>query len=199
MTNFEVDTDKKWTPFSMSKNANKTILKKFTDHRSFRFNVTLPCTLTNDKKKPIINFKNPEGWENYKKVSDAHAESIREVIDNSTDTNELRIKINIIKMEIQVKSFGITWEGPSKQKKLVKRDSKELKEIYLKQQEELDELIAEGASTKDVNNKVYRLRDLLNGPKIKPSEPTCINDPVPGELITEREDIKQKSLCQSSV
>ena len=60
--------------------------------------------------------------------------------------------------------------------------------------EELYELIAEGASTKDVNNKVYRLRDLLNGPKIKPSEPTCINDPVTGELITEREDIKQKSL-----
>ena len=77
---------------------------------------------------------------------------------------------------------------------MVKRDSKEIKEIYLKQQEELDELIAEGASTKDVNNKIYRLRDLLNGPKIKPSEPTCINDPVTGELITEREDIKLKSL-----
>lgn len=60
-------------------------------------------------------------------------------------------------MVIQVESFGITWEGPSKQKKLVKRDSKEIKEIYLKQQEELNELIAEGASTKDVNNKIYRL------------------------------------------
>ena len=127
VTNFEVDTDKKWTPFSMSKNAQKTILKKFTDHRSFSFNVTLPCILTNNKKKPIINFKNPEGWENYKKVSDAHAQSIREVIDNTTDTKELRIKINIINMEIQVKSVGITWEGPSKQKKLVKRDSKEIK------------------------------------------------------------------------
>ena len=73
VTNFEVDTDKKWTPFSMSKNAKKTILQKFTDQRSFSFNVTLPCILTNNKKKPIINFKNPEGWENYMKVSDAHA------------------------------------------------------------------------------------------------------------------------------
>ena len=116
------------------------------------------------------------------------------MIDNTIDTNELRIKINIINMEIQVKSFGITWEGPSKQKKMVKKDSKELKELYLKQHEELEELIAEGASTKDINNKVYRLRDLLNGPKIKPSEPTCINDPITGELITEREEIKQKSL-----
>ena len=110
VTNCEVDTDKKLTPFSMSKKAQKTILQKFTDHRSFSFNVTLPCILTNNKKKPIINFKNPEGWENYKKVSDAHAQSIRDVIDNITDINELRIKINIINMEIQVKSFGITEE-----------------------------------------------------------------------------------------
>ena len=90
MTNFEVDTEKKWTPFSMTKNAQNTILKKFTDHRSFSFNVTLPCILTNNKKKPVINFRNPEGWENYKKISDAHAQSIRDAIDNTHDINELR-------------------------------------------------------------------------------------------------------------
>ena len=118
------------------------------------------------------------------RVSDIQAKDIRELIDKIADINELRIKINILNMEIQVKSFGITREGPSEQKKMAKKDSKELKELYLKQHEELDELIAEGASTKDVNNKVYRLRDLLNSPKIKPSEPTCINDPITGELIT---------------
>ena len=115
-------------------------------------------------------------------------------MDNIQDINELRVKIHIINMEIQVESFGITWEGPSKQKKMVKRDSKETKELYLKQQEELNELIEEGASTKDINNKIYRLKDLINGPKIKPSEPTCINDLETGELITQREDIKKKSL-----
>ena len=36
--------------------------------------------------------------------------------------------------------------------------------------------------------------DLINGPKIKPSEPTCINDPETGELITDKESIKKKSL-----
>ena len=142
----------------------------------------------------MINFKNPEEWENYKKLSDTYAQIIRDAIDNIHDINELRVKIHIINMEIQVESFGKTWEGPSKQKKMVKRDSKETKELYLKQQEELNEFIEEGTSTKDINNKIYRLRDLLNGPKIKPSEPTCINDPVTGELITEREDIKEKSL-----
>ena len=65
----------------------KTILKKFTDHRSLSFNVTLPCILTNNKKKPVINFRNPEWWENYNKVSDAHDLSIRDAIDNINDIN----------------------------------------------------------------------------------------------------------------
>ena len=130
------DTDKKWTPYSMAKNAKKDIISKFTDHRSISFNLTLPCILTNDKKKPLINFKNPEGWDNYLRVSDIQAKDIRELIDKTADINEFRIKINILNMEIQVKSFGITWEGPSKQKKMVKRDSKELKELYLTQHEE---------------------------------------------------------------
>ena len=56
-------------------------------------------------------------------------------------------------------------EGHSKQKKMVETDSKETKELYLKQQEELNKLIEEGTSTKDINNKIYRLKDLLNGPK----------------------------------
>ena len=50
------------------------------------------------------------------------------------------------------------------------------------------------SSKKILTTTKYRLKDLLNGPKIKPSEPTCKNDPVTGEIITEREDIKGKSL-----
>ena len=61
VSNFEVDTENKWTPFSMTKNAQKTIIKKSSDHRSVSFNVQLPCIFTNNKKRPMINFKNPEG------------------------------------------------------------------------------------------------------------------------------------------
>ena len=122
VTNFEVDTENKWTPFSMSKNAQKIIVQKSTEHRSISFNVTLPCILTNNKKEPMINFKNPEGRDNYKKISDAYAQRISDAVDNIHDINELRVKIHIINMEIQVESFRITFEGPSKQKKMVKRD-----------------------------------------------------------------------------
>ena len=98
----------------MTKNAQKTISKKTSDHRAM--NVTLPCILTNNKKRPVINFRNPEGQERYKIVSEEHAHEIKDIVDNIMDINELRIRIRIANMEIQVESFGITWEGPSKQK-----------------------------------------------------------------------------------
>ena len=34
VSNFEVDTEYKWTPFSMTKNSQKIIIKKSSDHRS---------------------------------------------------------------------------------------------------------------------------------------------------------------------
>ena len=33
------------------------------------------------------------------------------------------------------------------------------------------------------------------GPKVGPAEPACINDPTTGELITNKEEIKSKSLA----
>ena len=56
-TNFEVDTENKWTPFAMTKNTQKTIIKKSSYHRSVSLNVTLPCIFTNNKKGPVINLK----------------------------------------------------------------------------------------------------------------------------------------------
>ena len=84
-----MDTENKWTPFSLYKNAQKIIVKKSNDHRSISFNVTLPFILANNKKKSMIKFENPEGWDNYKKISDTYAQSIRDAIDNINDINEL--------------------------------------------------------------------------------------------------------------
>ena len=58
----------------------------------------------------------------------------------------------------------------------------------------MDELIATGFNYKDVNNRMWRLKELICGPKVGQSEPACINDPVSGELITDIETIKKVSL-----
>ena len=89
---------------------------------------------------------------------------------------------------------GKLWEGPSRQKKKTKRDSKEINKLFREQQEELDQLLYEGSTAKDLNFKTYKLKDIINGPKIKSADTTCINDPVSGELITNRETIKKISL-----
>ena len=142
--------------------------KHLKDLRAISMNMTLPCILTNNKKHPVINFRNPEGWERYKIVSEEHTYEIKYLLDNIKDINKLRVMIHIANMEIQEESFGITWEGASKQMKKSKRDSKEIKELFLEQQKELDELIEVGANIKDLNRKMYRLKDLIKGPKINP-------------------------------
>ena len=45
-----------------------------------------------------------------------------------------------------------------------------------------------------LNNKMYKLRDIIEGPKIKPQEPMAINDPKTGELVTDNDEIKRISL-----
>ena len=103
-----MDYDKKWTPYSMAKTMYKTISKETSDHCATSLNVTLPCILTNNKKRPVINFRNPEGWERYKIVSEEHAQEIKDLVDNIEDINKLRI--HIANMDIQIESLGFTWE-----------------------------------------------------------------------------------------
>ena len=74
-------------------------------------------------------------------MSEEHAQEIRDPVDNIEDINERRIWIHIVNMDIQIESFGISWEGPSRQKKKTKRDSKEINKLFLEQNEELDNLL----------------------------------------------------------
>ena len=69
-----------------------------------------------------------------------------------------------------------------------------MKELFKEQQEELDRMLKEGYTAKGIKAKMYKLKEIIHGPKIKPSEPMCINDPVTGELITDVEMIKKISL-----
>ena len=72
-----MDTDNIWTPLAMTKNAQNTISKKKSDHRSISMNMTLLCILTNNKNRTVINFRNPEGSEKYKRVSEEHTQFCR--------------------------------------------------------------------------------------------------------------------------
>ena len=63
-----------------------------------------------------------------------------------------------------------------RKKRAKKRPLKETKELFQEQCEELDELIAAGTQYKDVNRRMWRLKELICGPKVGSTEPACINN-----------------------
>ena len=192
---FNVDSQQKMTPFSMSK-VKGVVKKGFPDHLTINLQVILASTKkkTIEKKKPIINYFNKEGWANYESISNQYAQRMREKIASTDDIEQLDIELNNLDEEMQREAFGVTWVGPRKKTKVKKRDSKELNEMYQEQQEELGLLIEEGAIGKDLNRRIFSLKSLITGPKVKPQERMAINDPVTNELLTDPEQIKNVSL-----
>ena len=189
---FKVDTSLDWTPYSESKCKGET-LKKYTDHRSIMVEISLPVKeMKKGKRIPVINYANKEGWKKYPEISNKYAEKMIHVINNVTDPDKLEAKLNFIDEEIAVECFGITWQGTGKKTK--KKTQKELKELYAKEQQELDDLLSNGLKGKGLDNKMYKLRSLINGPKHAKQEPQAINHPETGDLITNREEIKNVSL-----
>ena len=192
---FEIDSKKEWTPFVLIKNGDK-FDKKTSDHCAMQLNIKLTSIKSDCKKIPVVNYGNPEGWKNYKEVSDKYAEKIETLVEETEDINRVRIKLDAINMEIENEAFGLIWKGNNKKKKnkKKKRNCKELKDLYQEQHEEMNKMLDEGCSAKSLNAKIYKLKEIINGPKIGSSEPMCIKDPVNGEIITDPEEIKKISL-----
>ena len=72
--------------------------------------------------------------------------------------------------------------------------TKEIDELFKDQCAEMDELLKSCINQKEVKKRMWKLKELLCGPKIV-SEPSCIHDPVRRcDLITDKENIKEVSL-----
>jgi len=67
--------------------------------------------------------------------------------------------------EILLEAFGVTWQG-SKKKRKKKKYTKQLKEPYQEQQNEIDEMLKQGYSVKGLDAKIYKVKEIINGPKI---------------------------------
>ena len=55
-------------------------------------------------------------------------------------------------------------------------------------------MLVEGYSAKDLNSQIYKVKEMINSPKIKVTELMYINDPAKGDLITDFEMIIEVSL-----
>ena len=196
---FKVDNERIMSAFSMYRRKG-TINKKFSDHLSIKLVLNMPMIIRkqNNKRKPIINIHNKDGWIRYPEVTDKYADLIQSAIDNIEDSNKLEARLFSIDQAIKVEAFGVIWVrqgGNSRKRK--KRESKEMNTLYNEYLEEIDSAISESLDRKDINSKMYKLKSLVTGPNIKPQEKAAINDPTTGELITDIEKIKEVSLAHN--
>ena len=196
---FKVDDERSMSAYSMFRRKGK-INKKFSDHLSIKLVLNMPVISSkgNNKKKPIINMNNKEGWIRYPEVSDRYANLIKDAIENIKGIDKLESRLLSIDQAIKVEAFGIIWvrQGYSS-KKRKKRESKEINNLYNEYLEDIDSAIRESLDKKDINSRMYKLKTLVTGPKIKPQEKAAINDPKTGELITDVEKIKEISLAHN--
>ena len=152
--------------FSMYRRKG-TINKKFSDHLSIKLvlNMSMLIRRQNNKRKPIINIHNKEGWIRYPEVTDKYAELIQDAVVNIEDSNKLESRLFSIDQAIKVEAFGVIWVrqgGNSRKRK--KRESKEMNTLYNEYLEEIDAAISESLDRKDNNSKMYKLKSLVAGP-----------------------------------
>ena len=123
---FKVDNERIMSAFSMYRRKG-TINKKFSDHLSIKLVLNMPMIIRkqNNKRKPIINIHNKDGWIRYPEVTDKYADLIQSAIDNIEDSNKLESRLFSIDQAIKVEAFGVIWVrqgGNSRKRK--KRESK---------------------------------------------------------------------------
>ena len=98
----------------------------------------------------------------------------------------------MIDKEIQIEAFGYTYiKERSKPKKIKKKSSKDLNSMYTEYIDEVDAAITECIDKNDINSRMYKLKTLIDGPKIKPQEQAAINYPKTNILITDKDQIKE--------
>ena len=199
VTQFTVDSQRKMTAFAMIKNKNKTVEKKFTDHFTINLKLKIPMkSFSKGKKRKIINMKNKEGWLLYPETSDRYASKIVRAVQDIEDPDDLEKKLNSIDKEIQIEAFGYIYiKERCKPKKFKKKSYKDLNSMYTEYIDEIDAAITECLDKKDINSRMYKVKTLINGPKIKPQEQAAINDPKTNALITDKEKIKEVSLAHN--
>ena len=106
--------------------------------------------------------------------------------------------MDAIDKEIQVEAFGFIYvKERDRPKKIKRKSSKNLNDLYEEHLNEVDKAITECLDRKDVYSRMYKLKTLINGPKIKPQEQAAINDPKTNVLITDEEKIKEVSLAHN--
>ena len=106
-------------------------------------------------------------------------------------------KIEVIDNQVKFAAFGKTRNIKNKPRRNVVAQGKQSNEELIKKQSEKieEEIMRIKSSNVGRVGAVFKMKDVINGPKKSGQEPTAIRDPKSGELIVSSDEIKKVTLA----
>ena len=200
---FVIDDEREFTPRRAERRRGKFGFT-YTDHFAQELVMILPSSRLKNVKETGWNTYKPGAWERYKEVTKQKADKIEEIVDNEDLTEEeVMKKIDQIEDQIKREAFGKTkikkpkhLENKPKSKDDKKNEEEEAKDISLKVLERMEEQI--NKITQDKNKgrcgQIYKVRELVEGPKKSGQEGQAIKNPANGEIVVNTKEIKRVTL-----
>ena len=145
------------------------------------------------------NLANSGGWKAYETITNDYAGNINEIIDNEDlSVDEVVKKIDGIQDKIKYTAFGKT--KVKKWSKIEARNSgknehEKAVELLQRQSTQVEEAIEKIKDCKGGKcGQIFKMKDLINGPRKGQEEGHAIQDPESKELVVGTEEIKKVSL-----
>ena len=192
-----IDKEKKYAMNRVTYKKGKLTLTPADHYTMFLVLHNLP--LGRQSKEQVVkwNLKKPGGWKTYEEATNVKAKDIRKIIEDENKPVEKVVQeFEKIHNKIKFQAFGKTRINPGKRKGPVARNEELGAEELIKRQAKL--LEEEIQNIKDMKHgrgtKVFKLREVIQGPK-KPGQEACsVKDPISKEMVFAPKEIQKVSL-----
>ena len=198
---FVIDKEKKFTPKRIVWRKSQ-FSSVYTDHFSIEVTLSgMPRRTTLSMKSSRWNLGKPEGWKCYQELTEKAAEKIEEIVLNDEiGINDAMKKVTAIDNQIKFSAFGKTRDKSKKARvaKVAKQSSEETDNLELirrQSQKMEDEVIRIKSQNLGRAGSIFKMKEVINGPKKGGQEPTAIKNPITGELVVSNEEIKKVTLA----
>ena len=190
-----IDSNREFTPKRVvSMGKNKGVRVVYADHFAFVLELSgLPAKNCKTVKAVKWNLAKPGGWEMYRKVSDDKAVEMVEIVENrDLSIDEVVKKVDSLQDKIKFTAFGKTKIKANKRgEKVDLADIELINRQSAKIEKEIDKIREENRGR---CTQVFKMKELVVGPKKGNQEAHAIKDPENGELVVGTEEIKKVSL-----
>ena len=198
-----IDSDRKWA-IARTVGPKKNPKLIYPDHFPIllTFN-NLPRRLKQvEKKIPRWNLAKEGGWLKYKEVTERHAEDVEKLVESKfTNIEETKLKFDKFLDNIRFKAFGKVSINNKTNNKMIKNDlenktdeerAKVIREEEIKRcNNELEDIEKAGPGKV---GKVWKLRKNIIGGKKESMEATAIVNPMTGQLVVSRNEVREVTL-----